>query len=311
MILRNEVLQLARRCTGTLTYVIISALGAHTDANLTRFEGMCAAVLLFVVVEVLVDSFFTSGTAKSTMLKQVCLLYCTQRARTLFSSESETMPGFLSNLFLAIILALSLIFILDTTPSTTQRGMCGDELRGALQGLVYMYADMFDFAFRYGVFKVTLFSFVAGMFFDRLKSSDDKITVFTILLFKVICTNLTSQGFDLLITSTPQLELFECLLAVAVLRLAMPSMGSYLVYLASVRVAVLVPGVEVLLLCALLWLDLLVPPSQRPWVGELCMAYIAGGLANLLLAIPVAGALVLLIMVHYADLLLMVHCRGG
>ena len=308
MLLRTEVLQLAHRCTGTLTYVIISALGARTDATLTHFEGMCAAVLLFVVVEVLVDSFFTSG-AKSTMLKQVCLLYCTQRARTLFSSDSESMSGLLSNLFLAVALALSLIFMLDTSTTGHRVGMCGGDLRGALQGLVYMYADMFDFAFRYGVFKITLFSFVAGLFLDRVKSSNDKIAVFSILLFKVICTNLTSQGFDLLITSdNPHLELFECLLAVAVLRLAMPSMGSYLVYLASVRVAMLVPGVQVLLLCALLWLDLLVPPCSRAWVGELCMAYIASGLANMLLAIPVAGALVLLIMVHYADLL-MVH--GG
>ena len=300
----NEVAQLIRRCTGTLTYVIISALGAHTDATLTPFEGLCAASLLFIVIEVLVDSFFTSG-AKSTMLKQVCLLYCTQRVRTLFSSESETVPGFLSNLFLAVTLALSLIFVFDSQT----KGMSG-ELRGALQGLIYMYADMFDFAFRYGVFKITLFSFMAGLFLDHVCTSSDKITAFTILLFKVISANLTSEGFDSLITSTPRLELFECLLALAVLRLVMPSMGSYLVYLASVRISILIPGVEVLLACALLWLDFL-PSISRSWIGELCVAYIASGLAHMLLAIPVAGALVLLIMVHYVDMLLVQSVATG
>ena len=127
--------------------------------------------------------------------------------------------------------------------------------------------------------------------------------MFCIRMFKIVSANLTSQGLDLLIESTPQLELFECLVCVAILRMMLPSMGSYLVYMAARRVHFLFPGLSPLMCFAVLWLDFL-PLTSRGWVGELCCIYVVTSIAEFLFTIPVFGVVVVLILVHYLDVMM-------
>ena len=228
------------------------------------------------------------------LLKRVCLLYCNQCARFFFDDDQGTVLSLFSNLLLAVSLAVVLILMRNG------KGQDGD-LCGILEGMLYLYGDALDFAFAFGVFKITLFAFITGLVLDSsLFAPGDPVLLFCIQLGKIVSANLTSEGINTLIQSTPQLELFECLASVALLRLIFPSMGSYLVYLAAQRVYFLFPGLDPAVLCAVLWLNLL-PESSRGWVGELCCIYVVTSIARYLFAIPIGGMVVVLVLSHYMD----------
>ena len=277
-----------RRCVNTLSLSVVNSLNAVTREYFTPLESLCVAGLAFVVI-----GFVLGGQhIHLRLLKRVCLLYCNQRARMFFAMEQGTLLSLFSNLILAIVLAILLMIMGENGP--------GGDLRGIFEGVLYLYGDILDFAFEFGVFKVTLCAFMVGYFLDCVDEPGDPVNMFCIRLFKIVSANLTSQGLDMLIQSTPQLELFECLACVAILRLVLPSMGSYLIYMAAQRMYFLFPGLAPLLVFAVLWLDFL-PVTSRGWIGELCCIYVVTSIATYLLTIPIGGVVVVLVLAHYMD----------
>jgi hypothetical protein len=284
------------RCVNTLSLSVVNTLSAATTEVLSPLESFCAAVLAFIVVWFVLDG----ESIHLRLLKRVGLLYCNQRARMLFSMDQGTVTGLFSNLMLAVSLAVLLI-IMDSGNKQNS------DLRGILEGMLYLYGDILDFAFGCGVFKITLFAFAAGLVLDSVVAApSDPIYSFCAQLAKIVSANLVSQGIDMLIQSTPQLELFECLACAALLKRVFPSMGSYLVYLAAQRVYFLFPGLAPVMFCAVLWLDLL-PRTSRGWVGELCCIYVVTSIAKYLLIIPVGGVVVVLVLAHYMDYAISLH----
>jgi hypothetical protein len=289
MVERSFCVTIVHRCVNTLSLAVVSALSAATSKILTPLESLCAAMLAFVLVGFVIDG----KSIHLRLLKRVCLLYCNQCVRFFFDSDQGTVIGLFSNLLLAVSLAVLLMIM------RYGKGSDGD-LCGILEGMLYLYGDILDFAFEFGVFKITLFAFVTGLVFDSIRAPEDPVLSFCMQLGKIISANLTSQGIDMLIQSTPQLELIECLACLSLLRLVFPSMGSYLVYLAAQRVYFLFPGLAPALLCAVLWLDLL-PECSRGWLGELCCIYVVTSIAKCLFAIPIGGMVVVLVLSHYMD----------
>jgi hypothetical protein len=200
--------------------------------------------------------------------------------------------GLFSNLILAVSIVLLLLLL---------EGRGDNDLRGIFEGMLYLYGNIMDFAFGFGVFKITLFAFVFSIFLDTaVPESKDPVCVFVVQLFKIVSANLVSEGVDTLIQSTPQLELFECLLCVSILKLLLPSMSSYLVYLAAQRVYFLFPGLAPAVFAAVMWLDFL-PVTGRGWMSELCCIYVVTSIATFLFTIPFGGVVVVLLLVHYLD----------
>ena len=283
----NLGVTVVHRCVNTLSLAVVNAVSAATDTYFTPLQSLCVAGLAFIVVGFVLDG----KSIHLRLLKRVCLLYCNQRARMLFDTDQGTVMGLFSNLILAVSLAVVLLLMDNNKDS---------DLCGIFEGMLYLYSDILDFAFGFGVFKITLFAFVAGLFLDSVDEPKDRVYSFCMQLFKIISANLISQGINLLIQSTPQLELFECLACVAVLKLMFPSTGSYLVYLAAQRVYRLFPNLAPIMFSAVLWLDFL-PVTSREWVAELCCIYVVTSIANFLFTIPIGGVVVVLVLVHYLD----------
>lgn len=276
------------RCVQTLSLSVVNTINAATDEYFTPIESLCIAGLAFIVV-----GFVLNGKSiHLRLLKRVILLYCNQRARMLFDSDQGTVIGLFTNLILAVSIAVSLL-LMDVVGRE-------DDLRGVFEGMLYLYGDILDFTFKYGVFKITLFSFVAGYALESCSVSDDPVYAFVIQMFKIVSANLVSQGVDMMIQSTPQLELFECLACVAVMQLIFPSISSYLIFLAAKRVYFLFPGLAPVMFVATLWLDFL-PVTSRGWVGELCCIYVVTAISSFLFTIPIGGVVVVLVMAHYMD----------
>ena len=281
-------MSVVRRCVNTLSLSVVNSLNAATCEYFTPLESLYVAGLALIVI-----GFVMGGQhIHLRLLKRVCLLYCNQRARMFFAMEQGTLLSLFSNLILAIVLAILLMIMGENGP--------GGDLRGIFEGVLYLYGDILDFAFGFGVFKVTLCAFMVGYLLDCVDEPGDPVNMFCIRLFKIVSANLTSQGLDMLIQSTPQLELFECLACVAILRLVLPSMGSYLIYMAAQRMYFLFPGLAPLLVFAVLWLEFL-PVTSRGWIGELCCIYVVTSIATYLLTIPIGGVVVVLVLAHYMD----------
>ena len=240
----NLGMTVVHRCVNTLSLSVVNVISASTDQYLSPLESLYAAGLAFVVVSFVFDG----KSIHLRLLKRVCLLYCNQRARMLFDSDQGTVMGLFSNLILAVSLAV-VLWLMDN-----QNGQDSD-LHGIFEGMLYLYSDILDFAFGFGVLKITLCAFIASLLLDRFDESSDPVYSFCIQLLKIVSANLISQGIDMLIQSTPQLELFECLACVAVLKLMFPSMGSYFIYLAAQRVFFLFPGLAPVMFSAVLFFD--------------------------------------------------------
>jgi hypothetical protein len=282
---------LVHRCVNTMCLAVVNMLSEASNEYFTALESLYIAGLAFMIVGYVLDGEYI----QLRLVKRICLLYCNQRARMLFAMDQGTVLGLFSNLILAVILAIALMVMGEGGP--------GGDLSGIFKGMLYLYGDILDFAFEYGVFSVTLCAFMVGLFLDSMEEPEDPVYMFCIRMFKIVSANLTSQGLDLLIESTPQLELFECLVCVAILRMMLPSMGSYLVYMAARRVHFLFPGLSPLMCFAVLWLDFL-PLTSRGWVGELCCIYVVTSIAEFLFTIPIFGVVVVLILVHYLDVMM-------
>ena len=286
----NMGMTVLHRCVNTLSLAVVRAFSSSSSEYLTPLGSLCLGAIAFILIGFMLDE----RSIHLRLMKRVCLLYCNQRARMFFAMEQGTIISLFSNLILALLLAVVLLLMKKDGP--------GGDLRGIFEGMLYLYGDIFDFAFEMGVFKVTLCAFMAGLFLDCTNKTEQKdpVLAFGVQLLKIISANLTSQGLDMLIQSTPQLEIFECLACVAVLRLLLPSMGSYLVYMAAQRVYVLFPGLAPLLFFAVLWLDFL-PVTSRGWIGELCCIYVVTSIAQFILTIPIGGVVAVLVLAHYMD----------
>ena len=284
-------MSIVHRCVTTLSLAVVNMLSVASNEYFTALESLYIAGLAFIIVGFVLDS----QSIHLRLLKRICLLYCNQRARMLFAMDQGTLLSLFSNLILAIVLAILLMVMGDRGP--------GGDLRGIFEGMLYLYGDIFDFAFEFGVFAVTLCAFMVGLFLDSMEEPEDPVYLFSIRMFKIISANLTSQGLDMLIQSSPQLELFECLVCVAILRMLLPTMGSYLVFMAARRVYFLFPGLSPLMFLAVLWLDFL-PLVSKGWIGELCCIYVVTSIAEFLFTIPVGGVVVALILAHYMDYML-------
>jgi hypothetical protein len=292
-------INVVHRCVNTLSLALVNALSAATGNYFSSLESLCVAGLAFVLVRfVLVDK----KSIHLRLLNRVCLLYCNQQARTLFAVDQNSLMGMFSNLMLAVALAILLMLMGESGP--------GGDLRGIFEGMLYLYGDIMDFTFGFGVFKVTLAAFMVSFALDSAVDPVDPVYAFCIRMFKIIAANLTSEGLDMLIRSTPQLELLECLACVAVLRLILPSMGSYFVFMAARRVYSLFPDLAPLVFLAIIWLGFL-PTSSRGWVGELCCIYVMTSIANFLLTIPIGGVAVVLVLAHYIDFILTLWTTPG
>ena len=288
-----------RRCVNTLSLFVVNVCSSSVDEYFSPIDSLYVALLAFIVVRFVLDG----KSIHLRLLNRVCLLFCNQRARMLFSMDQGTIMGMFSNLMLAVLIAMAVMLICDDNNNNTN-GPNGD-LRGIFEGMLYLYGDILDFTFSFGVFKITLCAFMVGLFLDSTSEPKDPVYNFCIKLFKIVSANLTSQGIDMLIQSTPQFELFECIICVALLRSLLPSMGSYFVYMAARRVYLLFPGTAPLLFLSVMWLDVL-PVASREWVGELCCICVVLSIANFLVAIPIGGVVVLTVVTHYMDFALTV-----
>lgn len=282
------------RCVTSLSISLVNALRDFTNQYLSPIESLCLAGLAFVLCRFILDG----KSIHLRLLNRVCLLYCNQTARMLFAFDPMSLMGMFSNLILAVSLAILLMLMGDTGP--------GGDLRSIFEGMLYLYGDIMDFAFDFGVFKVTLCAFMVSLLLDGFSSPSDPVYAFCVRLFKIVSANLTSQGLDMLVQSTPLLELAECLVCVSLLRGLLPSMGSYFVFMAARRIYVLFPGLAPLMFSAVLWLDFL-PVSSRDWVGELCCIYVVTDVATFLLGIPIGGVAVVLVLAHYMDFMMTLY----
>ena len=285
----NLGMSIVHRCVNTLSLFVVNACSSSIDKYFSPIESMYVAMLAFIVVR-----FILNGKKiHLRLLNRVCLLFCNQRARILFSMDQGTLMGMFSNLMLAVCIAMAVMLMCDNGPS-------GD-LRGIFEGMLYLYGDILDFTFSFGVFKITICAFMVGFVLDSINEPADPVYNFCVKMFKIVSANLTSQGIDMLIQSqSPHFELFECLVCVALMRSLLPSMGSYFVYMAARRVYSLFPDIAPLLFLSVLWLDFL-PVESRSWIGELCCICVVLSVANCLMTIPIGGVVVLTVVTHYMD----------
>ena len=278
--------------------ILISSLQLWTNQYLGTLQGLCIAILVFAITKQLDKD----ASIRPKLLKRVCLLYCNQQVRRLFITNDNSPASIFSDILLAIALAVIAIVLYDerTNPNSTK------ELKQMLESLLYLYGDILDFAFQYGVLSVTVCAFGVSMFVKTQKPPSTHIQKFCWRMVAIISANLLSQGMtELIPRSTPQVQFLQCLASVCILRLILPDMQSYLIYLAAYQLQIIAPGLPTLFFCALVCLEIL-PESSRDWVGELCFTYIIACVASYLTQIPFWGMLFVLIMAHYVDYILTV-----
>jgi uncharacterized membrane protein len=151
---------------------------------------------------------------------------------------NDTSPtGVFSNILMAIALAVMMMLIYNKKQKT-------DDLRNILEGLFYLYGDMLDFMFQYGVLKTTVFAFGVSVLLKNTPTPENKIKAFCKRLAAVISANLLSQGMVTLVQPpSRELGVLQCLAIASILRLLLPDLESYVTYLAADQLVSLIPGV--------------------------------------------------------------------
>jgi hypothetical protein len=282
--------RIIKRINMTFSIVIVNALISWTHENMSVVQGMCLIALLFITAVQL-----SKKMAQPRLIRLICLLYCNQQIRKLFISESDSVDSLFPNVLLAMALAVTLI-----TLSEKDNASSLEDLRTMLEGLMYMYGDILDFLFEYGIIPVTAAAFGISLMLDQLETPKDPMKAFIRRLIGIVSTNIIYQGITSLITSTDQIELVESIASTSILRLLLPSMESYLTYLTAARMTSLIPGIAPAIACALIWMDFL-PSSSRGWVSELFTVYIMQAVVGYIITVPTWGAIVVLILAHYTD----------
>ena len=297
-------LQVVHRTAASFCLALVGVLSALTDVYLSAIQGFCLAVLVFTLAEVCIIS---GNLIKFKLFKRVCLLYSNERARSLITVGNSEAAA-LANLFLAIAIAVVLMVGAEKRKDTS-----GD-LTMLLTGIMYLYGDMFTFLFKYGIFPVTISALAACVWLGTWKGPpSDKIHAFVWQLAKFVSTNLLQKGVLSLVTSTREMEVLECMAVSAVLPTFLPSMQSYLTYLAAQRLVVLIPGYAPVFFCLVILISScsILSPSVRAWLSELCFIYVAMSIAMAVNLVPAPGIVFVVVILHYADYLLAVLCDEG
>ncbi len=271
--------------------ILVNALSAWTEANFGRMQGLWIAFLVFVI-----SMQLNQAEAQPRLLKRVSLLYCNQQLRKLFVIQDITPLHVFSNILLAVALAVLMMMIYSGKSSREIQ-----DLQNMLEGLLYLYSDICNFAFQYGTFKITAFAFGASTLLSSLKPPSGQINAFCWRLASMISVNLLTIGTTNLIQTTfTELAVLQCLASVSIMRLAFPSMESYLTYMAAMRLLSIVPNMAPLFFCVVLWLDVL-PASGQGWVGDTCFTYVIASVGSAVGQTPFWGTILILVISHYID----------
>jgi hypothetical protein len=279
---------LLHRITASTCLAMVSILDSLTAGSLTAMQGLYLGLLVFLVAEAL-----NSGTIRLQLFKRVCLLYCNQRVRGLFDCDS-TVTAAMTDLCLAVLVAV-LMMVCSTS----------NDIGTLLMSLMYLYGDVLDFTLgEYGVFTVTVCALGVGMMVEAVKAPENKIWGFCYNLSKIVSSNLVCEGVNMLMQSdSVELEILECMATVAVLRYFLPSMESYITYMASKRFVVLMPNCAALFLCCVILVvtNSFIPRTGRAWLGELSFNYVVIDVSSNLSNMTFQWIVFLVVILHYAD----------
>jgi len=284
--------RVVQRITLSSSVAIVNALSSWTNANFGNMQGLCVSIMVFVI-----SAQLNQNETQARLIKQITLLYCNQQVRNLIAIDDISPSGIFSNMMLAILLALITMTIYDRNKENDAK-----DLRTILEGLVYLYGDMFDFAFQYGTLKITIFAFGASMFLNSTEAPSNPLQKFVFRLASIISVNLLSEGTIALTQqgSSHNMQIIECLASLAILRLAFPSMEAYLSYLTASQLISILPNAAPFFFCVVLWMDLLGPGRQ--WLGETCLTYIIISVCNFTAQTPLFWSMILIsVLTHYTN----------
>jgi hypothetical protein len=279
------LLALLHRFAASACLALVLVLDSLTAAHLSRSQGFCVGVLALLVAEAT-----DSAAVRLKLFKRVCLLLVSQRVRSLFVVESTEAAAF-TDLFLAVSVAMALV-LCDKDDA---------DLRSVLTTLTYLYGGILDFTLQaYGAFPVTVMALGVSVWTDVMPApAVDRIHAFCWSLAKIISANLVCVGADMLIASEAvELEILECIATVAVLKHLLPSMESYLTFVAARKLVMLVPGCAALMFCGVVWAHWL---NAAAWLGDLAFNYVVMDASRLLQNMSLPWTVFVVIMLHYAD----------
>ena len=294
--------QIFKRLAMSGGIILVNALGVWTDEYFGLVQGLCIALLTFIIVKQLDKN----EAIHPKLLKRVCVLYCNRQIRKLFIANDNTPATIFSDILLAVGMAVANIILYDDT-------MCAQsdttELKQMLEGLLFLYGDILDFVFQYGVLKITVCAFVLSIYLHMLKPPQTQLGRFGLRLAAIINANLLSEGLTTLIPSfSPELKIFQCLASTCVLRLLLPEMQYYLTFLATQQLRGYFPNAAPIFFCVVVCLDLL-PLNSQEWVSEICFTYILVTLAASTASIPFWGMVFILVVAHYTDYIITMYSQ--
>ena len=287
-------IQIIKRLAMSGGFILVNALGTWTDEYFGQVQGLCIALLTFIVVKQLDKD----ERIHPKLLKRVCVLYCNRQIRKLFIANDNSPASIFSDILLALGMAGLGIILYDDRmcdPSNTM------ELKQMLEGLLYLYGDLMDFAFEYGILTITICAFVFSIYIRMMKPPQTQMGRFGLRLASIINANLLSEGLTTLIPSfSPELKIFQCLATTCVLRKLLPDMQYYLTFLAAQQLRKYFPNAAPVFFCIAVCLDLL-PTNSQEWVSEMCFTYILTTLAAFTIEVPFWGMVFILVIAHYTD----------
>jgi hypothetical protein len=287
-------LQAVQRIAVLSCVIVVSVFNTKTNIYFSSITGLCAACLVFIITMQL-----EKKSVRPRLIRRICLLYCNQTIRNLFISNDNSATSVFSNVLLAVSMAVILMVVCDDGSDAKI------EMKKMLDSLLYLYGDILDFMFDYGVFKVTIFSLGSSLFLTSVTPPKLQVSLFLWDMAKIISTNLLSQGVSIIIISVPQLEFIEAIASAVFLRRLLPSMQDYVIYLAAQRLLFLAPNMSSFFFCAMIFTEIL-PPGSKSWVGEMCAIYIITDVTSRIADINVWGVLIILIISHYIEYIITV-----
>jgi hypothetical protein len=292
--------QILKRLAMTGGVIFVSAVGDWTDENFGLLQGLCIALLTLIVVQQLDKG---DDSIHPKLLKQVCVLYCNRQIRKLFIANDNSPASLFADLLLALGLAAAAIVLYD---DKTYNQANTAELKRIHESIIYLYGDIMDFLFQYGVLSVTICAFTFSMGLRTVKPSSH-IQSFGLRLASMINANLLSEGLlTMVYTSSTELRILQCLASTCILRMILPDMQYYLTYLATQQLAMCLPDAAPIFFCITVCLDLL-PKGSQEWASDICFTYVILALAKFTFQIPFWGMVLILVLSHYTDYIIRVN----
>ena len=296
----TQPLVLGKRLLGRLLMsggtVLVSVLSTWTDANIGPLKGLCVALILFSVINV----GDVHQEARRGLIKRICILYSNRQIRKLFIVDNQNSIGIFSDLLLSVGLTAALILLYDRG-SSSNTGM--GEIGHILESLLYLYGNILDFTFKYGILKITLCAFGVSMFVKSLEKPKSIMMQFCYRMISIISANLLYEGMNELIPSPPNLKILQTIATLTILRLILTDLQYYLTYLAAQQLLIQFPDAGPLFFMATFFIDF-VPATSQEWVSETCFTYVVLAVIKYINTISLGGMIFILAMVHYAEYIL-------